>query len=237
VLQEREFERLGEQRTRRVNVRVIAATHRDLESEVAARRFRDDLYYRLNVVHLHVPALRERPEDILPLVEFFLGRYNQENFKRVHITDPHVITLFQRYPWPGNVRELQNCIEKAVVLATGEELTLDLLPAAAVSFLQPAAAASRVAAVPGGTGGRAPASLDERVREAAGQADVPDGAAYRHLLARFERPLLVLALERTHGNQLAASRWLGINRNTLRQKLQAHGLLPSATPETAAHEP
>lgn len=233
VLQEREIERVGEQRVRRISVRVIAATHRDLEQEVAARRFREDLYYRLNVVHLQVPALRERPEDILPLVEFFLSRYNQENLKRVHIKDPAVIAAFQRCPWPGNVRELQNCVEKAVVLAAGDELTLDLLPAVAVPWV-----ATGATPAPESTAAQGPAvTLEAMVREAAGRGEVPVGNAYRHLLGRCERPLLAWAMEQAGGNQLAASRWLGINRNTLRQKLLAHGLLAGPGPEPPVDEP
>jgi len=230
VLQEREFERVGEGRTRKINVRVIVATHRDLAAEVAANRFREDLFYRLNVVYLHLPPLRERPDDILPLAEFFLSRYNQENLKRVQIRSPAVVAVFQRYPWPGNVRELQNCIEKAVILAPGEELTIDLLPATAVSL----AADTPAVASPPSAGAAAERLLGEWFREEFAAGRFAPGEAHRQAVAAVEKPLLEAVLDQTGGNQLAASRVLGINRNTLRAKLRQYGIRPGPARETPA---
>ena len=128
VLQEREFERVGDTQTIRVDTRVIAASNRDLLSEVEHERFREDLYYRLNVVPIHLPPLRDRAEDIPELVSHFLSIYNEENDRYVVHIGPAVLEALQNYHWPGNVRELQNYVERAVVMAAGDEFTSDLLP-------------------------------------------------------------------------------------------------------------
>src|SRR5436305_307517 len=122
VLQEREFERVGESRTIRVDTRVVAATNQFLEDEIEAGRFRDDLYYRLNVVPIHLPPLRDRRADIGALAGFFLHRYSEENRREAPALQPDVLKTLQEYDWPGNVRELENCVERAVVLSDGQEL-------------------------------------------------------------------------------------------------------------------
>ena len=123
VLQEREFEPLGAERTQRVDVRVIAATNRDLTQMVTEGRFQEDLYYRLNVIPIAIPPLRDRREDIPVLVEHFVGKHRQRTGKRIDRVDDDVLQALQRYEWPGNVRELENTIERAVVLATGPAIT------------------------------------------------------------------------------------------------------------------
>jgi DNA-binding NtrC family response regulator len=123
VLQEREFEPLGAERTHRVDVRVIAATNRDLKQMVSDARFQEDLYYRLNVIPIPIPSLRERREDIPVLVDHFVAKHCQRTGKRVERIDDEVVQVLQRYDWPGNVRELENTIERAVVLATGSAIT------------------------------------------------------------------------------------------------------------------
>ena len=128
VLQEHEFERVGDTQTIRVDTRVIAASNRDLLQEIDVGRFREDLYYRLNVVSIYLPPLRERREDIPALVSHFLGIYNKSNDRHVPHIERRALEALQDYDWPGNVRELQNYVERAVVLATGDELTVDLLP-------------------------------------------------------------------------------------------------------------
>lgn len=128
VLQEGEFERLGGTKTIQVDVRLVAATNRDLEQEIAARRFREDLYYRLNVIKIHLPSLRDRVEDVPLLVNHFLrhfARKNERSFKEVH---PDALELLMGYRWPGNVRELENTIERAVVLSRGDVIGVDDLP-------------------------------------------------------------------------------------------------------------
>jgi DNA-binding NtrC family response regulator len=123
VLQEREFEPLGAERTQRVDVRVIAATNRDLKHMVAEGRFQEDLYYRLNVIPIPIPPLRDRAEDIPVLIEHFVEKHRQRTGKRIDRVGDEVLAVLQKYEWPGNVRELENTIERAVVLATGPELT------------------------------------------------------------------------------------------------------------------
>ncbi len=127
VLQEKEFERVGGEKTIKVDVRLIAATSRNLEELVSAGKFREDLYYRLNVVPVFLPPLRERKEDITILVEHFLKKYNEENQNSVKIT-PEVLNMFLNYDWPGNVRELENTIERLVVMAAGNNITSSDLP-------------------------------------------------------------------------------------------------------------
>jgi two-component system response regulator AtoC len=127
VLQDREFEPLGAERTQKVDVRVIAATNRDLRQMVSVGKFQEDLYYRLNVIPIMIPPLRERREDIPMLVEHFLRRFARDSGKRIDGVDTAVMAELERYDWPGNVRELENTIERAVVLATGPHLTRDTL--------------------------------------------------------------------------------------------------------------
>jgi DNA-binding NtrC family response regulator len=125
VLQEREFEPLGAERTQRVDVRVIAATNRDLKQMVTDGKFQEDLYYRLNVIPIGIPPLRERPEDIAVLIDHFVEKHRQRTGKRIDAVEPDAIKALQRYNWPGNVRELENTIERAVVLTTGPGLTTE----------------------------------------------------------------------------------------------------------------
>jgi len=125
VIQEGEFERVGSSKSRKVDVRVITATHRDLEKEVAEGRFRADLYYRLSVFPIHLPALRERTEDIPALVSFFIHRLERELDRRVATVPQSVMTTLQQHNWPGNIRELENVIERAMIRTTGDTLQLD----------------------------------------------------------------------------------------------------------------
>jgi DNA-binding NtrC family response regulator len=128
VLQEHKFERVGGEETIDVDVRVIAATNKNLEEEVKAGRFRQDLYYRLNVIHIQVPSLRERKEDIPLLMATFLQEFNNENNKKIVGLDSRAKSAMYKYDWPGNIRELRNCMESAVVLCSGNEITLSDLP-------------------------------------------------------------------------------------------------------------
>ena len=145
VLQEREFERVGDTETVRVDTRVIAASNRDLLDEVAKETFREDLYYRLNVVPIQLPPLRSRRDDIPLLVAHFLEHYNEANDRYVVHIDKAAIEALVKYHWPGNVRELQNVVERCVVMAPGDEITLDLLPAAIRGEKTSAAAATSTA--------------------------------------------------------------------------------------------
>jgi len=128
VIQEKEFIPIGSTKSKTVDVRFVAATNHDLQQEIAEGRFREDLYYRLNVISLTLPPLRERPEDIEPLVCHFMRRFATRMKKELHGIDPDALLCMTRYHWPGNVRELENVIERAVILAQGNLLTSDLLP-------------------------------------------------------------------------------------------------------------
>ncbi|MBR6297506.1 MAG: sigma-54-dependent Fis family transcriptional regulator [Treponema sp.] len=128
VLQEKKFERVGGEQTLEVDVRVIAATNRNLEEEVKAGRFREDLYYRLNVIHIHVPPLRERRDDIPLLISGFLEEFNRENGKHIKSVENRAKAAMYEYNWPGNIRELRNCMESAVVMCGGDEIKLEDLP-------------------------------------------------------------------------------------------------------------
>lgn len=212
VLQERELERVGEHESIRIDVRVIAATNLELEKEVKNRDFREDLYYRLNVVTIHVPPLRQRREDIPQLIDHFLDRYNAENSRNLKRISRDVMNTLLRYPWPGNVRELENAVERAVVLSTGEELLEDLLPLQIRLFMQQTRGGS------GEEGFEALASklAVRAVREFGGE----EGKVYSRTIDEVERCLIREALDRNEGVKLRAADFLGINRNTLNKKVK-----------------
>jgi two-component system response regulator HydG len=142
-LQNGEVRRIGDTDTRRVDVRLILATHRNLEEEVAAARFRQDFYYRINVVSIHIPPLRERPDDIPPLIQYFLPRLAARLRRSVKGFTPEALDLLTAYAWPGNVRELKNTIERALNMASGETITEADLPATITVKAPPAAARAR----------------------------------------------------------------------------------------------
>jgi transcriptional regulator with GAF, ATPase, and Fis domain len=175
VLQEREFERVGGTTSVQVNVRVIAATNRDLEAATASGTFRPDLYYRLNVFPIEVPPLRERKDDVLMLLEYFVKRYASKTGKNIRNIDKKTLDLFQSYDWPGNIRELQNVIERSVVLSAGDVFSVDQ----AWLSKEPARAPSRPHASQPTNG----ESLGEReiieaaLRESRGRVSGPSGAA------------------------------------------------------------
>ena len=216
VLQEREFERVGDTQTIRVDTRVIAASNRDLLDEVEAERFREDLYYRLNVVPIYLPPLRERREDIAELIGHFLSIYNEENDRYVVHIEPRAMEALQDYHWPGNVRELQNYIERAVVLATGDELTCDLLPEPVLGQRRPTS--RRLNEVD-------PEILAQELVQQVVAASGPHGEdLYNKIVNRVERELFAQVLASCDNVQIKAALKLGINRNTLHKKLKEYGL-------------
>jgi len=197
VLQERELERVGGAETIRVDVRIISATHRDLEKQIADGTFREDLYYRLNVFPIFLPPLRDRTSDTPLLAEHFVGKYAAGAGKPVRGLDASAVAALCAYPWPGNVRELENVIERALILARGPEIT-----AADLEFTRrPLPGASPTAGRPG-DGAR---PLSERLHEQ-------------------ERAAIVAAIDAAQGNIAHAARALGINRSTLYYRLRKHGL-------------
>jgi DNA-binding NtrC family response regulator len=226
VLQEREFERVGDTQTIRVDTRVIAASNRDLLDEVDAERFREDLYYRLNVVPIHLPPLRDRREDIAELIGHFLNIYNEENDRYVVHIEPRAMEALQDYHWPGNVRELQNYIERAVVLATGDELTCDLLPESVLGQRRPTN--RRLNEVD-------PEILAQELVQQVVAAAGPHGEdLYNKIVNRVERELFAQVLANCDNVQIKAAARLGINRNTLHKKLKEYGLDETEKPQAVA---
>ena len=213
VLQERCVQRLGGKETIPVNVRVIAATHRDLETAVREKQFREDLYYRLSVVEITLPPLRDRKEDIPDLVRFFLRKHAAE----MGVEDPSIhdeaLQYLQAQNWAGNVRELENVVRKVLLLAQGYTINLDHVRAAALRTTPKINAAAQ--------------TLREQVDEllaAAQRGELSDACA--RLLLSAEKELYSRAIELAQGNQARAARWAGVSRLTMREKLRHFGLHP-----------
>jgi transcriptional regulator with GAF, ATPase, and Fis domain len=210
VLQEREFERVGESRTINVDTRVIAATNQFLEDEIEAGRFRDDLYYRLNVVPVYLPPLRERQDDLPALVRFFLNRYCEENRRETPEVPAEVLRRMQEYDWPGNVRELENYVERAVVLSPPEALDFE--------SLVPGAKGERRLKPSQARGADLDALVQHLVR-AAVRSIPADGRLHETVIDKVERELLEQVMEQCDHVLIKAAARLGINRNTLQKKL------------------
>jgi nitrogen regulation protein NR(I) len=212
ALQESEFERVGGIKTIRVDVRLVAATNRDLKKLIAAGTFREDLYYRLNVVPIRLPALRERKADIAPLVDHFLVKFNERLKKHVTGVEADALEVLSTYPWPGNIRELENVVERAVLFCDGTRLRVNDLPpevrgASALATVSPQTEASLDAAI------AAEGGLKEHVKVA---------------MSRLERELVSRALEQTGGNVTHAARLLKISRKGLQLKMKELGLREGA---------
>jgi PAS domain S-box-containing protein len=192
VLQEREFERVGGSAAIRVDVRVIAATNRDLQAAIEAGTFRSDLFYRLNVFPLAVPPLRERADDIPLLVEYFIDRYARKAGKTIRRVNKRTIDRLQSYPWPGNVRELQNVIERSVIVCDTDEFTVD------ESWLSTAPAVERSPALSSALAGHEKAMIEEALRVSGGRVYGPSGAAARLGIARstLESKIRVLGINK-----------------------------------------
>jgi two-component system nitrogen regulation response regulator GlnG len=209
VLQEREIDRVGGSRPLAVDVRIVAATNADLARSVEEGRFRRDLYYRLAVVPIRLPPLREREGDVILLARHFLAKYGEQLKGRTLLLAKDAEPLLLAHPWPGNVRELQNVVQRALLKLAGARVSArDLVG------LLPAAGAQEK-----GIGG-----LVDTILEAA----EPEGGRYQAALAAVEAPLIAAALTRTNGNQLRAAELLGMNRNTLRERMRALGMKPKA---------
>lgn len=197
VLETRSFERVGGGKSIQVDVRLIAATNRDLKAMVDKGTFREDLFYRLNVVNITLPPLRERAEDLPCLLEHYLRFFAAENGKKISAFAPEAMDLLLAYRWPGNVRELRNCVERMVVMARGDRLTLKDVPA----------------------------DIRNAVAEALHEPGGETAATGRTLdIDTNERELIVRALRRTDGNRTEAARILGISRRTLHRKLHTYHL-------------
>jgi two-component system, NtrC family, response regulator AtoC len=209
AIEERTVRRVGGIRDRKIDVRIVAATNRDLESEVRQNRFRSDLYFRLAVILLHLPPLRERGDDVLLLADHFLRRFSTKYGKEVRRIDSGARDVLQSYPWPGNVRELSHVIERAVLWSRDSSLNLDHL-----SIASP----TRVGAEP--TTHVPPAAAGSRTSDGAPAAQSQDGMD----LTQVERTMIERALREAGGNQTRAAQRLGISRDTLRYRLKKFGI-------------
>jgi two-component system response regulator HydG len=196
VIQEREIQRVGGDETLNVDVRILAATNRNLEDEVKNGKFREDLYYRLNVVTLNVPPLRERQDDISLLAQHFLEKYTEKNRKKVKGFSPLAMDMLIKYGWPGNVRELENTVERAVILLTGDNITEKELPS----------------------------NITEPYSEVSEWVEQPKPIAANRPLEDIEKEAILATLEATGGNKSETARRLKINRKTLHKKLKDYGV-------------
>jgi transcriptional regulator with GAF, ATPase, and Fis domain len=206
VIQEREFTPLGETSPVKVDVRIIAATNVDLKEAVRNGTFREDLYYRLSVVPIELPPLRERKEDVLPLAQFFIRKYAAENGRDISENVlPEVLSLLENYYYPGNVRELENIIERAVVIAPTDDITVDCL--------RPEV--------------RNPELAFEMMKDTEGfslDIDISRGVNFYDEVKKFEIDLIRRALDQTGGHQSRAARLLGLNATTLNSKIKTYNI-------------
>ncbi|HWH69221.1 MAG TPA: sigma-54 dependent transcriptional regulator [Candidatus Sulfotelmatobacter sp.] len=225
VLQEKSIQRVGGDEVLAVDVRVLAATHRDLEAAIQEREFREDLFYRLSVVTITLPSLRERPEDIPELVRYFIGRYAKELGVHNPSIASEALGWLQIQSWPGNVRELENVVRQALLLARPFAIGLEHVQQAAARTRKPMAAANQSYAA-------YIAELLARVQR--GEQE----GAHARMIADLESELFAQAIQLAQGNQAKVARWLGVTRLKVREKLTELGLHPTReTPAKAATEP
>jgi two-component system, NtrC family, response regulator AtoC len=218
ALQEQEFERVGGIKTIKVDVRLVTATNRDLKEEISAGRFREDLYYRLNVVHVHLPALRERAGDIPLLLEHFIERFNARLNRQVTAFSPEAREALLGYPWPGNIRELENVVERCMLFADDEVVELAHLPAE-VRRATAQGATARPTPVPA-----RPLSAEGLATEVLQLDEAGLKQTVREATAKLERELIVRALEQNGGNVTRTARLLKISRKSLQTKMKELGL-------------
>jgi DNA-binding NtrC family response regulator len=206
VIQEREFTPIGETKPTKVDVRIIAATNVDLKEAVKNGQFREDLYYRLSVVPLELPPLRHRREDILPLSQYFIKKYNEENGRDIsEQISPNVLSLLESYSYPGNVRELENIIERAVVIAPTDEITVECLRPEVQN----------------------PELAQEMMKDGeslSADIDIARGVNFYDEVKKFEIGLIHRALDQTAGHQSRAARLLGLNATTLNSKIKTYNI-------------
>ncbi|MCB1169090.1 MAG: sigma 54-interacting transcriptional regulator [Leptospiraceae bacterium] len=228
VLQEREIEPVGG-KTRQVDIRVIAATNADLEDRIVQKQFRADLYYRLNVINLRIPALRDRKEDIVLLVHHFMEKYSKENNKKIAGISHDAMRMLEGYEWPGNVRELENVIERAAVMAQRdildtEDFTDVTLPFSTEAKTATSGPATPVTAVEGDPESPSEGPSEDRGALAAvvseDELDNMEGRVYETVISEVERRLIIMALKKFRYTKTRAARYLGINRNTLDKKIK-----------------
>ena len=202
TLQERQFRKLGGKNLVSINVRVVAATNRNIEEEVKAQRFREDLFYRLNVFRINIPPLHQRPEDIQLLISYFLQRYNKEMNKNIITVEPEIMEMIESYPWPGNVRELQNILKRMMVLSKPSTLSLDSLPE----------------------------EISKRVIEISRNGTAPDSFFYlrNNYLNQFEQDYFNKLLKQFKGNVTEAAQKSGLPKGTFYRLLSKHQITPDS---------
>ena len=216
VLQEREFSRVGGLEVLRAQVRIIAATNHDLEAAVSAGRFREDLYFRLRVIPISLPPLRERREDITELTDYFISKAVREMGAHARYVAPEARAKLQTYGWPGNVRELENAVLRAALLSPGNTIRQEDIELGRGSLHSRPVPAEADASLTDLIGRRIHEMLESNATE--------PHDLYQKLIGELERPLIEMTLKRARGNQVQAARILGLNRNTLRKKLVEHGI-------------
>jgi transcriptional regulator with PAS, ATPase and Fis domain len=199
VLEDRKIRRLGGNRNIDIDARIVAATNLELKEAIEQKTFREDLFYRLNVFPIHVPPLRDRREDIPPLLDFFLKHYNEEFRKNVREISRAALDLLMRYHWPGNVRELRNVMERICIMHNQETITPDCLPREIW-----------------GDKPKDEASFDCRIP--------PEGILFEEIVGRLEKDLIAQAVGITGGNVAKTARLLNLPRGTLRYKMEKYGL-------------
>jgi DNA-binding NtrC family response regulator len=205
VIQEREFTPVGDTTPRKVDVRIVAATNVALKQAVEAGAFREDLYYRLNVITIDLPPLRERTDDIVPLVHHFIRKYADENGRQIAETlEREVVRVLEAYHWPGNIRELENAVERAVIITRSDRITIDDLRD---EIVHPA-----------------PLSKNEGAGRVAAQINVARGISFYDEVNAFQKDLILRALEITNGHQSRAAKLLGMNTTTLNSKIKYFGI-------------
>lgn len=204
VLQEKKFERIGGTTTINSDFRVIAATNQNLEEEVRQGKFREDLYYRLTVIPLNVPPLRDRRDDIRLLIDYFIERYNHSKDREIRGVDDQVLYYLLRYSWPGNVRELENLIERMVILASGDTIRIDDLPEQVKEAEEK---------------GKTLHSVQRGIEE------IPEyGFVLQEAVAEYENKLIIQALQQTGWVKNRAAKLLNVNRTTLLEKMKRAGI-------------
>jgi nitrogen regulation protein NR(I) len=218
VLQEKQIQRVGGKEGIPIDVRVIAATHRDLEAAIQERLFREDLFYRLNVVTVTLPSLRERLEDIPELARYFLRKHGPELGVASPSITPEAIALLQQQPWPGNVRELENTVRQALLMAREYTISLEHIKEALAKSRKPAA-----------TGQQTHAAYIADLLDRVERGEVHN--AFGRMLHDLEPELYAQAIDRARGNQTKAAHWLGVTRLKMREKLREFGLFGRVAPE------
>jgi two-component system nitrogen regulation response regulator GlnG len=213
VLQDGRFTTVGGRTPIKANVRIIAATHRDLTQLIKHGQFREDLYYRLNVVPIRLPPLRQRSEDIPELVAHFLNEGQAHGLPSKSLS-PAAIARMKAYRWPGNVRELENLVKRLLALYTEQVIEANVIEMELAGSAQTAAPETRPATLG--------ATIERHLREyfEGHNGALPPRGLYDRILREMERPLITLTLQSTHGNQIKAADVLGLNRNTLRKKIR-----------------